>query len=232
MRASGIGELEAVRWTIAMPHAIGCLAARYGRLRARMMRKPNRPGLGAHAPRCCSCGASGCWLPAISMAPARDRGDRFDARVRGRRAIGTAARGRRRLVWWQRCARLYPRGPPVHCRGGRRAADRAGGPLKGADPGGRGHTPALGCSRLELGPEPMNPHMLSSSEGWRATLAKTCSASMRPSPSAIAAAASGESWSRSTIARDSQRTASWACSTSDGGSRVRRAASRSGAAVS
>ena len=34
----------------------------------------------------------------------------------------------------------------------------------------------------------------------------------------MAAAAAGESSSRSTIARDSQRTASWACSTSDGGS--------------
>ena len=33
-----------------------------------------------------------------------------------------------------------------------------------------------------------------------------------PEASAIAAAASGESWSRSTIARDSQRTASWAFS--------------------
>ena len=47
---------------------------------------------------------------------------------------------------------------------------------------------------------------------------------MRPSPSTMAAAASGESSSRSMIARDSQRTASWACSTSDGGSRFRRAA--------
>ena len=82
------------------------------------------------------------------------------------------------------------------------------------------------CSEAESG------YALGSSVGLRATSAKTWSASMRPSPSTIAAAASGESSSRSTIARDSQRTASWACSTSDGGSRFRRAASRSGAAMS
>ena len=82
------------------------------------------------------------------------------------------------------------------------------------------------CSEAETG------CALSSSVGLRATPAKTCSASMRPSPFTRAAAASGESSSRSTIARDSHRTASWACSTSAGGSRVRRAAVRSGSAMS
>ena len=42
---------------------------------------------------------------------------------------------------------------------------------------------------------------------------------MRPSPSTIAAAASGPAWSSSTIARESQLTACSACSTREGGSR-------------
>ena len=93
-------------------------------------------------------------------------------------------------------------------RGGRAlAADPARGRRNVADAGYRAAEDAdraRRCPRRGVRLRGGECYALSSSVGLRATSANTSSARMRPRLSTIAAAASGESSSRSTIARDSQ----------------------------